>query len=201
MLTNEKINEILGITESYQAPQVLLDSMLDDDRRASLFTRFFEHERDMCYEWFQMYFEEEQAQRKQSKQDFTPTSVSMLVTELSVSGNTYFECAAGTGSMLIQAWDRHRKCTSPWNCDARSFWYHVEELSDRAIPFLIFNMSIRGMNGVIIHGDSLTREAKAVYFIRNMNNVGFSDVIPMPQTEILGKELNISFPNARGGVT
>ena len=148
----------------------------------------------MDYEWFQMYFESEHSDRKVKKQDFTPLSVSKLLTEL-VEGNTYFECAAGTGGILIQAWDEHRMAVSPFQYDPRAYWYQVEELSDRAIPFLIFNMSIRGMNGIIIHGDSLSRETKDVYFIRNdcANFLGFSEVIKMEHSEMLEKELNIKF--------
>ncbi len=66
-------------------------------------------------------------------------------------------------------------------------------MSDRAIPFLIFNMAIRGMNGVVTQCDSLERKAKEVYFIRNDsdNFLGFSEVIKMPHTEDVEKELNI----------
>ena len=73
------------------------------------------------------------------------------------------------------------------------YWYQVEELSDRSLPFLIFNMAIRGMNGAILHGDSLTREFSDVYFIRNMSSQygPFSEVIVMPKTKTLMQEYDI----------
>lgn len=49
----------------------------------------------------------------------------------------------------------------------RNYWYVAEEKTDRAFTFLLFNMAIRGMNGIAIQCDSLTRQAKHTYFVRN----------------------------------
>ena len=78
--------------------------------------------------------------------------------------------------------------------DPRAYWYQVEELSDRALPFLIFNMAIRGMNGAIAHGDSLERKFKNVYFIRNDTPefLKYSEVHVMPKTEMLKKEFDVA---------
>lgn len=194
MLTNDKINALLGITESYQAPQVMFEYMLDKEKREKLFCSFLEHENRMGYEWFVEYFESEHSDRKVKKQDFTPASVSKLLSQLT-SGNIYFESAAGTGGIMIQKWNDQRMQAGPANYDPRNYWYQVEELSDRAVPFLIFNMAIRGMCGVIIHGDSLERRTKEVYFIRNDNAdfLSFSDVIKMKHSKQLENELNIVF--------
>lgn len=167
--------------------------MLDDEKRSQLFNQFLEEEWRVDYEWFHEYFQNEHADKKIKKQDFTPNSVSELLARLSGQNNTYFEAAAGTGGIMIQAWNNHRFAAGPANFDPRSYWYQVEELSDRSIPFLIFNMAIRGMNGAILHGDSLLREFKNVYFIRNdsADFLNFSEVIPMPKTDELIQELNI----------
>jgi len=194
MLTNATINRLLGITESYQAPQVMLAHMLDNEKHEQLFCAFLEHETRMGYEWFSGYFEIEHADRRVKKQDFTPMSVSRLLAGLT-GGNTYFECAAGTGGIMIQYWNEQRMHAGPSGYDPRSYWYQVEELSDRAVPFLIFNMAIRGMCGVVIHGDSLERTAKEVYFIRNgsADFQRFSEVIKMEHSETLERELGITF--------
>lgn len=182
-MKTETINQLLGITESYQAPQRMLELMLDNDKRPKLFEAFLEHETDLSYEWFQSYFEDEHSDRKVKKQDFTPNSVSELLARLTGQTDTYFESTAGTGGIMIKSWLENK--------DNKGRWYKVEELSDRSIPFLIFNMAIRGLNGVVLHGDSLTRKFKDVYFIRNMNFEGFSEVIKMPHTDALKRELNI----------
>lgn len=188
------INQLLGITESYQAPQKMLDIMLEDKERPKLFDAFLEHETKMDYEWFHNYFEDEHSDRKKKKQDFTPMSVSKLLTRMvATDSNLYYEPAAGTGGIMIQAWQEHRLKTGPAKYDPRAFWYQVEEMSERALPFLIFNMAIRGMNGIAMQGDSLTRKFKNVYFIRNdsADFLAYSEVIKMPRTAAIEKELNI----------
>ncbi|HFU4876949.1 TPA: SAM-dependent DNA methyltransferase, partial [Streptococcus pyogenes] len=73
------------------------------------------------------------------------------------------------------------------------YWYHVEELSDKAVPFLLFNMSIRGINGVVVHGDSLTRQVKNIYFLQNTKDdmLSFSDINVMPRTQDIEREFNV----------
>lgn len=156
MLSNEVINQLLGIDESYKAPKTMLELMLDDEKQVNLFEQFLDYESDLKFEWFQNYFESEHADRKVKKQDFTPNAVSRLGAMIIGRSDQYFEAAAGTGGMMIQA----------WTAQPHQF-YIVEELSDRAIPFLLFNMAIRGMNGIVYHGDSLKQEFKREYRILN----------------------------------
>ena len=193
MLKTEDVNKILEVNDSYQQPEKLLKLMLDDDKRDDTFRQFLELETDMSYEWFQGIFENEHADRKRKKQDFTPLSIGKLLAKLVGSNNHYFESAVGNGGLLIQAWNEHRLQSTIGKYNPKAYWYQAEELSDRSIPFLIFNMAIRGMNGVILHGDSLIRKFKEVYFIRNMDDFygGFSEVIVMPKTDELKEFLNI----------
>ena len=88
----------------------------------------------------------------------------------------------------------HSPGISLFTYDPRNYFYQVEEMSDRAIPFLLFNMAIRGMNGVAIQCDSLSRKTKEAYFIRNDSDnwLGFSEVIKLPHTKAVQEELNIS---------
>ncbi len=193
MLTSKIVNELLKIDDSYKAPEKLLKIMLDDKERPELFDKFLDIEKDVSHDWFVDYFQEEHAERKRFNQDFTPTIVANLLSQIVGNGKTYFESAAGSGGLMIAAWDRAQKSTSIFEYDPRNYWHQVEELSDRAVPFLIFNMAIRGMNGIILHGDSLERKFKNVYFIRNdtSNFLRYSEVHMMQKTDILKKELNI----------
>lgn len=194
MLTIKQINDILEVNDTYKQPAKLLKLMLDDTKREETFHQFLELETDMSYEWFQEAFELEHADRKGSKQDFTPMAVGELLSRITVQDTkTYYEVACGNGGIMIQAWQEHRIQSDFWSYNPMDYWYQGEELSDRSLPFLIFNMAIRGMNGAILHGDSLTREFKDAYFIRNMSNQygPFSEVILMPKTEQLAKELNV----------
>lgn len=191
-LTTNQIQTLLGIDEAFKAPNRLMDILFNKSDREDLFRQFLKYEKDMSYEWFMNYFEEEQADRKNKKQDFTPQSISKMLSKLT-NGNSYFEVAAGTGSIMIQAWQEQRLNESPFTYKPSNYWYHVEELSDRAIPFLLFNMLIRGMNGIVVHGDALSREIKNVYFIQNVSDdyMKFSDLNVMPRSEIAEKEFNV----------
>ena len=52
-------------------------------------------------------------------------------------------------------------------------------------------MMIRGMNGIVIHGNSLTRECKNAYFICNTknDNLQFSEISVIPHDDLFGKKL------------
>lgn len=202
----ETVNKILGIDDAYKAPTKLMELMMDDDKRVETFKKFLEVSTDMSFDWFHEYFEEEQAQRKTRKQDFTPDSVSTLLQAL-VGGRSgsYYEPAAGTGGLMIKRWVQDR-ATDPvtdngkrpsWmsilTYDPRHYWYQVEEMSDRALPFLLFNMAIRGMNGVAVQCDSLTRMAQAAYFIRNDSDdyLSFSEIIELPKNDEVLRACNL----------
>lgn len=150
------VNNLLGIDESYKAPERVLELMLDDQQRTTTFENFLKVSKDLNFDWFHEYFTDEQAERKTKKQDFTPESVTKLM-NLLIKENygTYFEAAAGTGGMLISNW-----AIKP------AHYYCVEEQSDRAIPFLLFNLAIRNIKGTVIQCDSLTKEIKVTYELK-----------------------------------
>lgn len=157
------INEQLGVSDSYQAPDALLRILYNKEVRENIFRNFLEeYDYDVSYDWFTLYFQEEHADRKVKKQDFTPNSVATILSKLTDSGELgnglIYDAPAGTGGLLINKWEHDRMNSNPF--DYKPGWYlHVaEDLSDRAIPFLLFNVMIRGMNAVVSHCDVITRE-------------------------------------------
>lgn len=182
------INEQLGISDSYQAPEALLKILYNKEVREQIFLNFLaEYEGDVSYDWFTLYFQQEHADRKNKKQDFTPNSVATILSELTSSddnGSLIYDAPAGTGGLLINKWNNERMESNP--LDYKPGWYlHVaEDLSERAIPFLLFNMMVRGMNAVVSHCDVLTREAFDTFFIQNDkdDHLSFSNInlIPYP---------------------
>ncbi|MDW4128408.1 N-6 DNA methylase [Staphylococcus saprophyticus] len=193
-----KINNLLGIKESYKAPDRLMEILyMDKAERDKYFMDFLNaFDKDVTYDWFHDYFQDEHADRKNQKQDFTPQSVSSLLSQMVVTeGNAYYEPAAGTGGILIERWNQDRMKHSPFDYEPRDYYYTAEELSDRAIPFLLFNMLIRGMNGNVVQCDVLTRESTGAFFIQNDANdfMGFSSLNLLPYNEDTETELNIKF--------
>lgn len=206
----ETVNNLLGIDDAFKAPDRLMELLLSDKKDA-LFDSFREISTDMKFDWFHEYFEDEQAERKSKKQDFTPDSVGYLLTALTRVGKNekrdpgeYYEPAAGTGGIFIKKWwdDCLLDPATKWDSkisfltyDPRRYWYHLEELSDRAIPFLLFNMAIRGVNGVAVQCDVLERTAKEAYFVRNdsPNYMAYSDIIKLDHTQEVADFLKIKW--------
>ena len=198
MITTEQINALLGIKESYQASDVLMKILFDKARREELFNRFLEIDWDLNKDMFHVYFEEEHANKKKYAQDFTPDSISTLVSKLIDAeskgmGGLRMDVASGTGSLVIKKWVDDRMKHTPFDYYPSMYFYQCEELSDRALPFLLFNLMIRGMNAIVIHGDSLSREAKQVYFIQNTHDdcMRYSDMNIMPHNDLVAKEFDI----------
>ena len=193
-------NKILGIDDSYQAPEKIMNILFNKKEREELFMKLLvANDYNVNFDWFFEYFQNEHAERIKKKQDFTPECVADLLSKL-VMTNTeadgnYYECCAGTGGIMIKHWDNFRRTFSPFDYKPQYHFAFVEELSDRTIPFLLLNMMIRGMNGIVIHGDSLTRECKNAYFICNTKNdhLQFSGISVIPHTEQFEKELMVKF--------
>ena len=177
------INEILEVEDSYQAPQRMMDILSDKEKRLKIYKAFLEKfDYDLSYDWFHDYFQEEHAERKSKKQDFTPNCISdtlsaLLDNDKPLEG-TIYEPSAGTGGVLIRKWWNDRKRQSFLTYSPNRFRFICFELSPRAIPFLIFNLSIRGVNAGIIHGNTLTNEEFERFYTVNTKNdyLGFSNI-------------------------
>lgn len=191
-------NKIFGVEDSYKAPERILEILYNEEERTKLFMELLEvNNYDVDFDWFHEYFQDEHADRKKKKQDFTPKSVATVLSKLAGTENNgmYYECCAGTGGIMITHWDNYRRKFSPFEYRPDLQYSIVEELSDRAIPFLLLNMMIRGMNGVVVQCDCLTRECKNAYFICNRENdhFKFSGITNIPHTDFFEKELNVKF--------
>jgi hypothetical protein len=194
----ESINTILGINEPFKAPTRIMEIMFDRTKREQVFRRMLAIDSDVSVDWFHAYFEEEQADRKKNKQDFTPDSISDLVSRLTESEGakdyTVYDPTAGTGGLLIRKWwGEYSKPESLWAYRPQDYIFFAEELSDRALPFLLFNLTLRGLNAVVVHGDTLERSARGVFLIENdMNDyLGFSSLNVFPRNEAVMREVDI----------
>ena len=156
MLSTKQINELISVNESYYASFRLNDILFDRDARISLFNSFLQLEQDLSFDWFTDYFQEEHSDRKNKKQDFTPDSVTELASKLLGVFDSNADICAGTGGLTIKRWTLNKHAQ-----------FYCEEYSDRAMPFLLFNLMIRNINGIVVHGDALTQEYKHVYKLVN----------------------------------
>lgn len=183
---------IAKVTQHSQFQKFLEDIVLDKEKREE-FYRGCIHIDPQCVEHdtFRKYFEEYAAERKSNQQDFTPESITDLMATLTDTpvnksyGWTAYDCAAGTGSMILSKWKAERNKHLPWDYRPHNYLYLAEEFSDITIPYLIHNFALRGMNAVVIHGDTLEQTANQVYFIQNAKDdpLAFSSVNVMPHTQ------------------
>lgn len=157
------------------------------------------HGGDMSYDWFFELYEEELAQRKKQQQDFTPRQVSEIVALLTEADGIVHEPTAGTGGLLIQYWWNKARET-PWKFKPSTFIVSCWELSDRSMPFLLFNLSIRGIMGEVFHGDVLENSAKARYVLLNERDdaLAFSDIVR--DDSILGYQHGRPLENPQPGL-
>lgn len=161
------IFELFNIEDLNDLPEAVTKViLLDAEERDTLYEQLLSYNNgDLSFDWFQQIYEEELSQRNQNKQDFTPQSVCALLSELTgnVPGRIY-EPTAGNGSLLIANW-QHRRSHPDYS--ASDHPVECWELSARSIPILLFNLSIRGIEGTVYHGDVLTKEIRNKYILKN----------------------------------
>ena len=162
-MEREIINNLLGIKEAYEMPNKLMEILENKSDREELFENFLKHESDLSFDWFTDYFQNEQGDRETLKQDFTPNCICEIISKLEEPTETVTDICSGTGGLFIKHWATNKKAH-----------FHCEEISSRTIPILLFNMAIRGVNGELIHGDSLEQTIECVYVLKNKGR--FSDI-------------------------
>lgn len=141
-----------SLTESYKLPDVLMSALLDKEKSSELLAKFVQDDLDLSKDNFVDSFQAEHGDRDKFKQDFTPNGISKIVAKIIPRSQNIADVCAGTGSLTIQAWNLNR-----------SAFFHCEEKSERAVPFLLLNLALRNIHGEVLVGDVLTRTFNAVY--------------------------------------
>lgn len=180
-MKKEDLFSIVGIKDMMELPAAMLSVVTGERGRRDVVYRALidANDGDMSHDWFQPLYEAEMSERKQKKQDFTPVQLGEICSELVGDHHTVHEPTAGNGSMVISDWWRVAKGYLPWlyrpSCHMVTCW----ELSDRSLPLLLFNLSVRGIMGYVYHGDVLEQRIIQKYILLNHddNPVGFSDVV------------------------
>lgn len=148
---------------------------------------------DVSRDWFQPIYEAELSEGKRKGQHFTPLEVYSLVSQLTgPRDGRIHEPTAGTGGLIIGNWWEKCKNRFPWEVFPSQNYVVAWELSDRAVPLLLMNLSIRGIMGEVYHGDVLEQTVIARYLLANENNdgLGFSDVVKVDEkSKIVGYEI------------
>lgn len=173
MLTIDDINNLIGVEESFHASYKLHDLLEDKQVRENLFLRFLEKEKDLSFDWFTEYFQAEHSDRKGKKQDFTPDGIIQVASGVLGGTVSNADICAGTGGLTIKRYSENKDAS-----------FYCEEFSDRAMPFLLFNLAIRNVDAIVCHGDSLTREFKKIYRLSKSDEFSEIEIVSeLPDTK------------------
>lgn len=133
---------------------------------------------DLSTDELQKIFQYYYADRKEKMQDYTPASLAKLcAVATETDGNTVYDLCAGSGAMTIQKWT-----------ESPNKMFICEELDERVIPLLLFNMAVRNMTGWVINRNALTLEKKLVYRLESgerFSTIRKEDIAP----EIVADEI------------
>jgi type I restriction enzyme M protein len=100
---------------------------------------------DDSKDWLQALWQYYEADRTEKKQDYTPKSLCKLVASLAGKADTVYDCCGGSGALTKAFIDMH---------GAKNVL--VEELDERVIPFLLFNMTLRNIRCRVFQMNALT---------------------------------------------
>lgn len=132
-------------------------------------------------DWLQKIYQYYEADRENKKQDYTPKTIGVLLCKLLGKCHKVYDQCAGSGSLTIQYWSEYPDTE-----------FICEELDEKVIPYLLFNLSVRNIRGYVIHKDILIDEVYHCYTLTRGDR--FSTV-----TEI--ELLDVNYQNIEGVIS
>lgn len=150
------IFELFGARERHELPAKMMAALLDDDERSAIVDRFLFAYPDQDHDYLRDFFQETMAERNDLMQDYTPAGICQLVAGITGDRKRIADVCAGTGSLTMAAWEKNKG--SEFVCF---------ELSTAALPFLLFNITLRQMKATVIHGDVLMADYEHIYQCEN----------------------------------
>ena len=117
-MTNEDFNDLIGIKESYEMPERLME-ILTGENVIDFYEKLLNLDLDLSKDVLREYFQAEHGDRGKLKQDYTPDCVCELVRRLSGDDEDTLDICAGTGALTIAC--------------GRSGEHRCEEVSERAM--------------------------------------------------------------------
>lgn len=179
-LTN-KFTELLKIEQLDEAPSKIMSVLLSC--KNEIFDKWFEAFPDLTKDNLQPIFQYYMADRKIKMQDYTPNTLAKACVMLAGidKAKSCYDMCAGSGALTIQAWNINKNCN-----------FICEEFDERVIPFLLFNLSIRNTNAIVINGDVLSGERFKCYKLTASER--YSNIIEMQSPNEIKADICVSNP-------
>lgn len=104
---------------------------------------------NLSVDWLQKIFQYYEADRKDKKQDYTPTSLAKLMATLALRNNEnhIIDMCAGSGALTIQCWNLNHDIEA-----------ECLEFDEKVIPILLFNLAVRNIKAKVYQMDVLQQE-------------------------------------------
>ena len=139
-----RILELCKVKEIKDIGDVLMSAALNND--VDFFAQY-ENIIDDTKDWLQALWQYYEADRTEKKQDYTPKSLCKLVASLAGKADTVYDCCGGSGALAKAFINMHGTKN-----------VLVEELDERVIPFLLFNLCLHNISGYVVNGNVLSKE-------------------------------------------
>ena len=182
-LTN-KICDLFGCANVSTLPDKIMSSLFSQNAPL-LFEKYKELCPDLKFDWLQKVYQFYHADRKEKKQDYTPVSLAKLIAYLSCTSSekVVYDCCSGSGALTIQKWSINQNLK-----------FVCEELDEKVIPILLFNLCIRNIEATVINKDILT--GKVICSYRTIKGSTYSSVqrLMFSEMELLKADVAISNP-------
>ena len=173
-----KILNLCGVLKIKDIGNVLYNKVLSHD------IDFFDKYNsivDDTKDWLQALWQYYEADRTEKKQDYTPKSLCKLVASLAGKAKSIYDCCGGSGALTKSFIDMYGADN-----------VFVEELDERVIPFLLFNLSLHNINGYVVNGDVLTGEKEKMYKLSRTDKYSVCELIE--DVEEVNVDISISNP-------
>lgn len=179
--------DIFDCKELRYLPDSVLKNILANN--TTVYDEYIKEYPDLENDSLRTFFETYLSDRTFLSQDFTPQSIALLMTELALVGmetpppEILDECA-GIGSLIIPYWNVNKDVT-----------VYARELSLTTIPFLLFNLAVRNMRGIVVRGDTLSLETQQVYLLNHgekyseVTEIDFMDAVKQTDPILILKTL------------
>ena len=126
---------------------VTIQRVLDSPERNQYLDKYVEAFPDLSKDYLRSCWQFWFSDREEKKQDYTPEPLANLCAHMLTmfEGNTIYDCCAGSGALTIAVWNQRKEIKVA-----------CQELDEEVIPLLLFNLSVRNIEGVVQNGDVIT---------------------------------------------
>lgn len=179
-----KICDLFGCVSIDTLPDKIMLALFSQN-----LTYYFEKYKDLCpdlsVDWLQRVYQFYHADREEKKQDYTPVSLAKLVARLSYIPNekVVYDCCAGSGALTIQKWSINPELK-----------FVCEELDEKVLSILLFNICIRNIEATVINKNILTGEIFCSYKTTKGPIYASVQRSMFPDTGLMKADVSISNP-------